>query len=130
MELEVKKVRTVYSFTKYHIELVTHPGWEWIFILEGLATIVISVASYWVIQDFPTTAKFLTEKERKSQFCITMNISNAFPLGRFVVHRLMEDRRLSAGGEHFQIKFIRQSLTDWKTWVASKSLHTCIGEGN
>ncbi|KAF8203119.1 MFS general substrate transporter [Pholiota molesta] len=76
-------------------------GWEWIFILEGLATIVISVASYWVIQDFPTTAKFLTEKER-----------------RFVVHRLMEDRRLSAGGEHFQIKFIRQSLTDWKTWVA------------
>ncbi|KAF9474103.1 MFS general substrate transporter [Pholiota conissans] len=76
-------------------------GWEWIFILEGLATIVVAFASYWVIQDFPTTAKFLTEKER-----------------RFVVRRLKQDMRLSAGGEHFQLKYVRQSLADWKTWIA------------
>ena len=40
-------------------------GWQWIFILEGLATIAIAMASYWVIQDFPDTATFLTEEERK-----------------------------------------------------------------
>jgi MFS family permease len=40
-------------------------GWEWIFILEGLATIAIAMASYWVIQDFPDTATFLTQEERK-----------------------------------------------------------------
>ncbi|KAF8182589.1 MFS general substrate transporter [Pholiota molesta] len=75
-------------------------GWQWIFILEGLATVVISIASYWVIQDFPTTAKFLTEDERK-----------------FVVQRLQGDSKQSAGGENFHVKYIWQSLTDWHTYV-------------
>jgi MFS family permease len=26
------------------------PGWAWIFILEGLATIVISIASFWMVE--------------------------------------------------------------------------------
>ena len=41
-------------------------GWAWIFILEGLATILAACFSYWLIQDFPDTAKFLTEEERTS----------------------------------------------------------------
>jgi hypothetical protein len=44
------------------------PGWAWIFILEGLATILAACFSYWLIQDFPDTAKFLTEEERTSQY--------------------------------------------------------------
>jgi MFS family permease len=40
------------------------PGWSWIFILEGLFTVLCAIASFWVIQDFPETAKFLTEAER------------------------------------------------------------------
>jgi hypothetical protein len=40
------------------------PGWAWIFILEGLATVLIAMASPWVLQDFPEAAKFLTEPER------------------------------------------------------------------
>ncbi len=39
------------------------PGWAWIFILEGLFTILAGLASFWIIQDFPDTAKFLTETE-------------------------------------------------------------------
>jgi hypothetical protein len=39
-------------------------AWAWIFILEGLATIVAGVLSFWIIQDFPDTAKFLSEEER------------------------------------------------------------------
>lgn len=38
-------------------------GWRWIFILEGLFTVVVAVVSYWMIQDFPSNAKFLTEEE-------------------------------------------------------------------
>ncbi len=38
-------------------------GWRWIFILEGLFTVLVGVASFWVIQDFPETAKFLSETE-------------------------------------------------------------------
>ena len=41
------------------------PGWAWIFILEGLFTIVCAAASFFILSDFPDTAKFLTETERE-----------------------------------------------------------------
>ena len=41
-------------------------GWAWIFILEGLITVVAGGISYFFIQDFPDTAAFLSEKERMS----------------------------------------------------------------
>lgn len=41
------------------------PAWAWIFILEGLFTVLVGIASFWIIQDFPDTAKFLSEEERK-----------------------------------------------------------------
>ncbi|KAF9521693.1 major facilitator superfamily domain-containing protein [Crepidotus variabilis] len=76
-------------------------GWEWIFILEGLATVVLGFLSFWVIQDFPDTAKFLTPEERN-----------------FVIQRLQDDQKFSAAGESFSIKYVQQSLRDWKTWLA------------
>ena len=42
------------------------PGWAWIFILEGLVTVLCAMASFFILSDFPDTAKFLTETERKS----------------------------------------------------------------
>ncbi|KAF8078748.1 MFS general substrate transporter, partial [Lyophyllum atratum] len=77
------------------------PGWAWIFIIEGLATVIVALFSYWIIQDFPDTAKFLTEEERV-----------------FVIRRLQDDMQFSAAGEKFNKKYIYKSLTDWKTWVA------------
>ena len=38
-------------------------GWAWIFILEGLLTVLCAFASYWIISDFPGKAKFLSEAE-------------------------------------------------------------------
>jgi sugar phosphate permease len=64
------KAGTYFTFTtpfRREPLFILNTGWQWIFILEGLATVVISIASYWVIQDFPTTAKFLTEDERKPE---------------------------------------------------------------
>lgn len=40
------------------------PSWAWIFILEGLLTVLCAVVSYFILEDFPDTAKFLTETER------------------------------------------------------------------
>ncbi|KAK0214782.1 MFS general substrate transporter [Armillaria fumosa] len=76
------------------------PAWAWIFILEGLLTVVAAFASYWIIQDFPDTAKFLSEAERT-----------------VVIRRLQAEFRFSAAGEKFKMKYIKQSLLDWKTWV-------------
>ncbi|KAJ4250156.1 hypothetical protein NW762_011969 [Fusarium torreyae] len=39
-------------------------GWRWIFILEGIATVIIAIFSYWVVPDWPETAKFLSDDER------------------------------------------------------------------
>ncbi|KAJ6581655.1 MFS general substrate transporter [Mycena capillaripes] len=76
------------------------PAWAWIFILEGLATVLAGAASFWIIQDFPDTAKFLTEAERT-----------------VVIRRLQSDDQFSAAGESLKWKYIWKSLLDWKTWV-------------
>ncbi|KAF9446901.1 MFS general substrate transporter [Macrolepiota fuliginosa MF-IS2] len=76
------------------------PAWAWIFIIEGLATVVVGFFSFYVIQDFPDTAKFLNEAERT-----------------VVIRRLQGDDQFSAAGEKLRWKYIFQSLLDWKTWV-------------
>ncbi|KAF9455044.1 MFS general substrate transporter [Macrolepiota fuliginosa MF-IS2] len=76
-------------------------GWAWIFILEGIATIIVGIISYFVIQDFPDNAKFLSEEERV-----------------FIIRRLQTDMKFSAAGEQFHFKYVWRSLRDWKTWVA------------
>ncbi|KAF8809511.1 MFS general substrate transporter [Phlegmacium glaucopus] len=76
------------------------PAWAWIFIIEGLATFLAGAASFWIIQDFPDTAKFLTEAERT-----------------VVIRRLQSDDQFSAGGENLKMKYIFKSMLDWKTWT-------------
>ena len=74
----------------------------WIFILEGLVTVVAGAASFFLIQDFPESARFLSEKERA-----------------FVIRRLQTDDLFSAGGEQLEWKNVRKSLLDWKTWLGA-----------
>ncbi|KAL5050948.1 hypothetical protein BDW71DRAFT_194064 [Aspergillus fruticulosus] len=38
-------------------------GWRWVFILEGLATIVMAVIVYFALPDFPEDCKWLSERE-------------------------------------------------------------------
>jgi hypothetical protein len=40
-------------------------GWRWIFIIEGIATVVIALGSFFLIYDDPNTASFLTPEERQ-----------------------------------------------------------------
>ncbi|KAI9457921.1 major facilitator superfamily domain-containing protein [Boletus coccyginus] len=40
------------------------PGWAWIFILEGIISIVLGLISFFFLPRSPETARFLTQKER------------------------------------------------------------------
>jgi MFS family permease len=40
------------------------PGWAWIFILEGLFTVLFGVASFFLLPRTPAHARFLSEKEK------------------------------------------------------------------
>merc|ERR1712072_1214497 len=39
-------------------------GWAWIFIIEGLATMFVGCFCWWMVFDWPATARFLTEEDR------------------------------------------------------------------
>lgn len=75
-------------------------GWCWIFILEGLATVVIGVACFWMVQDFPDNATFLSPDDKKR-----------------VVRRLAQDKQASAEREDFNMVYFWSSMKDWKTWL-------------
>ncbi len=40
------------------------PGWRWLFVLEGLPPILLSVFAWYGLPDYPQTAKMLTEEEK------------------------------------------------------------------
>ena len=78
-------------------------GWAWIFILEGLVTVVAGFLSFWTIQDFPDSAKFLTDAERS-----------------LIIRRLQTDDQYSAAGEDFRAKYIWKGVSNWRTYLTSK----------
>ena len=41
-------------------------GWRWIFILEGMLTVLVSLAAYFFVANYPATAGFLSDKERST----------------------------------------------------------------
>ncbi|KAI5795319.1 major facilitator superfamily domain-containing protein [Peziza echinospora] len=72
-------------------------GWRWIFILEGILTCLCSIAFFFLIQDFPEEAKFLTEEERA-----------------FVKDRLQRDVGTSARDETMTWRDILEVFKDYK----------------
>jgi MFS family permease len=75
-------------------------GWSWIFIIEGLVTLVVALGAYYFMHDYLETATFLTEPERKE-----------------VKRRLEQDSDFLAN--EYNQKFVWQALTDWKIHVFS-----------
>ncbi|KAH6677081.1 major facilitator superfamily domain-containing protein [Halenospora varia] len=73
-------------------------GWSWIFILEGILTLIVAIIAYWAINDYPRTAKFLSEEERDE-----------------VERRLKADR--SSLADEFNVKYAFDAFKDWKIYV-------------
>ena len=93
---------------KWRIE--RYSGWRWskvcllyfeplVFILEGIATCLLSLIGFFVIADFPEEAKFLTEPERE-----------------FVIAKLENDIGNSVY-EYLSWRRVFSVFKDWKIWV-------------
>ncbi|KAI9833490.1 MAG: hypothetical protein M1819_003648 [Sarea resinae] len=76
-------------------------GWAWIFILEGLATFLIGLVSFFMVYDFPDEARFLSEEDRLR-----------------VIRRLKQDQQSSAEHESFKMAYFWAALKDWKTYLS------------
>jgi MFS family permease len=73
-------------------------GWRWIFILEGITTVLVAAASFFLIVPFPADSKFLTPEEKKVLLA-----------------------RLAADGANVANDKLHlwDALSDWKIWVAT-----------
>ncbi|KAF2755209.1 MFS general substrate transporter [Pseudovirgaria hyperparasitica] len=81
-------------------------GWRWIFILEGLLTVVVASFAYLFVSNYPGTSDFLTPAERT-----------------FVVQRLREDSDATED-EAFDWASVRNALRDPKCWLYGLVFHT------
>ncbi|TFK52785.1 MFS general substrate transporter [Heliocybe sulcata] len=72
-------------------------GWSWIFILEGIGTVLVGVVAAFVLVDFPATAKFLTPRERA-----------------FIVDKQKYDISSVGEEERFAFRYIWAAFKDWQ----------------
>lgn len=75
-------------------------GWSWIFILEGLATVIVGAIAFFVLVDFPDTAEFLTPEERA-----------------YITWRKKYDNSSVGEEEHFEVRHLIDAFTDWQVWL-------------
>ncbi|EXJ77837.1 hypothetical protein A1O3_08996 [Capronia epimyces CBS 606.96] len=78
-------------------------GWRWIFIIEGIVTVLTGLAIPFVLPDSPEGASWLTPEEK-----------------RFIRYRLERDSGTAEGRvetlDHFQTKYLVAAIMDWKLW--------------
>lgn len=92
------------SITITNLDLFHHR----IFILEGLLTFIVAISAFFVLVDYPATAKFLTLEERA-----------------FIAYRLRYDGQDAntptharvAQSDHFSWHYVRAAFADWQIWV-------------
>lgn len=82
------------------------PGWAWIFILEGILTMLAGFASFRMVLDFPQETKHLSEEEKAR-----------------VLRRLDDDQPRGLEGNaaretEYKTSYLVAALKDWKTWLS------------
>ncbi|KAF5869736.1 putative mfs transporter protein [Botrytis fragariae] len=79
-----------------------YSGWRWIFIIEGLLTIVVALSFKFlgILVDWPETASFLTSSERET-----------------LIRRLKDDMGEDTQLNTLNKKSLKRILGDWKIYV-------------
>ncbi|KAG8214488.1 major facilitator superfamily domain-containing protein [Butyriboletus roseoflavus] len=84
-------------------------GWQWIFCLEGIVTVLAALACPFLMYDAPETASFLTESER-----------------RYLIELLKTDSQGLA--THYNWQFVLQALKDYKIYLQFGIYIGCVDE--
>jgi MFS family permease len=75
-------------------------GWRWIIIIEGLPTVVLGIATLWILPDNPATTYFFTPKEK-----------------RLAAARLTRQTGYTAKAAEFHWDDVKKCVKDWKVWA-------------
>ncbi|KAM0787530.1 hypothetical protein ACM66B_003601 [Microbotryomycetes sp. NB124-2] len=77
-------------------------GWRYIFLLEGLLTVVVGAVSYFTLVDRPQTAKWLSEDERA-----------------WVIYRKATETSTTGVGEnsHISWRLVKLAFSDFQCWL-------------
>lgn len=80
-------------------------GWQWIFIIEGLVPVFLSLIIWRLLPDSPQTASFLTVEEKE-----------------IIINRVAVDTGSGHGtttnNEKIKWSHIKAGLTEWRVWAA------------
>jgi MFS family permease len=74
-------------------------GWRWLFILEGLPSLVSSVAVFFLLPDYPETAKWLSTEEKE-----------------LAAQRLI-DEGSKGSGNSLTWEEAKITLCEWRLWI-------------
>ncbi|KAG2181847.1 hypothetical protein INT44_008663 [Umbelopsis vinacea] len=84
-------------------------GWQWLFVIEGIPTMVIAVFAFsndsWYLPEAPETCSWLTAEER------ILAVTRLHSENNVVLHESPHDIDASNRAE------IIAAMTDWKVWV-------------
>ncbi|KAL4935529.1 hypothetical protein BDV06DRAFT_217365 [Aspergillus oleicola] len=81
-------------------------GWRWIFILEGILTVIVATASFWLVWDEPASATFLSDNE-KDVLLRSLNYAQS---------QAEYSADLQLGKHSFRWKHVKEAVLDWQTW--------------
>jgi len=73
-------------------------GWQWLFLLEGIPTVLLGIALLWLLPDRPQSAAWLTQEEKQ-----------------IIITRLEADRHDDVQGE--TLHGLWEMLTDKRIWI-------------
>ncbi|KAK2793488.1 hypothetical protein FQN51_001245 [Onygenales sp. PD_10] len=107
-------------------------GWRWIFILEGLVTVISAVASKAIVPDWPETAKFLTDDERKilvRRLAAETDVARMDRLDKVAIKRTFSDVKIYLGtimyigivNSGYAISFFTPTILHQLGWTAMKA---------
>ncbi|KAH6660757.1 major facilitator superfamily transporter [Truncatella angustata] len=95
----------------YGIAQIGHRGglssWRWIFVLEGLLTALVGIATFFLLPNGLSTAKFLTPEERQ------------FALNRLRSSTDQSNAREHEATEKFSWSEVARGVFSWQTWLTA-----------